>query len=545
MRANTILRNGRIVAFDPELPTATTIAIAGGRIVAVGDDQIVSEMGGPDTVTVDLEGRSVTPGLIDAHVHPAFGVERTIGADLAGVTRPDDLLSRLRAEADATPPGAWVRAFNLSYAVFASMPMRADAIDSAVNGRPAAVFLFDGHTMLVSHAALAEAGISGAQSFPDTSEIVVDDSGCATGQLREESAIALILNAAPRPSEREIRNQVSEVYRKMAAVGLTGLCVMDGDRTSFDRLDAMDRQGTLPLRIVTALDHAPGQRNRLPERMAMRDECGARWRGGVIKLYADGVIDTGTGWLYEPDTFGDGGYGLWNDPAEFREVVRDYAAAGFQLAVHAIGDRAIGETIDAFLATGVRSVRGAPHRLEHLESLSDNDLRRIGDAGITASMQPAHLQWSKPDNSDAWGLRLGHKRASRGWRAGDVSRAGIPLALGSDWPVAQFDPRIVMAWARLRRTPGDRNAPVIVGDQRLSALTALKAYTRGAALAQGDDDLGEIAVGYRADLAIWDKNPVEVDADDLVDVGIHATLIDGITTGPAVDAEIDRTRRLP
>lgn len=305
---------------------------------------------------------------------------------------------------------------------------------------------------------------------------------------------------------------------------------MDGDAEAIDFLEEMAETGPgLPVRLVTALRHGPERDDDgIAEFISLRDRKGRRWRGGVIKMFLDGVIDTGTGWLSEPDTKGEGLLPFWPDPAHYAKTVETYAAAGFQIATHAIGDRAISAAIDAYLAAGVISKSGAPHRIEHLEYLADEDLPRLAAAGITASMQPLHLQWRKADGSDTWASRLGPERTKRAWRIRDIMRSGAPLALGSDWPVAQLDARIGMAWARLRRTPGDRDGFVFEPDQCLTAQEALDGFTTWSAAAQGDGGhLGKIEVGFKADVALWAEDPVAVDADDLVDVPVDLTVVGG------------------
>ena len=411
----------------------------------------------------------------------------------------------------------WVRGWNLDYDLFSTLPLTAAAIEDAVLGLPTLLMFFDGHTALASRAGLHRAGITGARSFTDTSEIIVDSAGVPTGELREDSAFDLVLKAAPALTTAQTADRVREIFGQLGASGVTGGCIMDGNRASLDLLDEVDSSGAgLPLRIVSALAHNPGyDEDRTQDYLSMRDRSGARWRGGLIKLFNDGVIDTGTGWLYEPDTQGEGLVSFWQDPTEFDRVVRRYSAAGFQIATHAIGDRAIGTTIDAYLAAGVHSGR-APHRIEHLECTADRDLARMAAAGITASVQPLHLQWRKADASDAWAARLGPERAAKAWRVRDMIDAGALVALGSDWPVAQLDSRIGMAWARLRRTPGRPDAPVFEPEQVLTATEALLGYTAWAAEAQGDRDLGRIAPGFAADFAVWDDNPLTVSADELL-----------------------------
>ena len=513
-----------------------SIAIADGRILAVGGaDEIAEAFRGAQTRIDDAAGATITPGLIDAHLHPIQGVELCQGIDLGRVRDIAGLRDALAAEAARVrreTSDGWVRAWNLDYAVFEGAPLTSALIDDAVGDVPAMVFFFDFHTALVSSEALRRAGITGARVFEDSSEIVVDGSGAPTGELREDSSYQPVLAVAPQPSREETLESARATFARMRRSGLTGGTIMDGNSDTLDLLEALDESGLgLPVRIVSAMDVKPVYT--AAERAAIaaqRDRGGKRWRGGVIKLYADGVIDTGAGWLYEADTDGQGLDGFWPDQADFVTAVQEFHAAGFQIATHAIGDRAVGETITAYETVGSRSLAGVPHRIEHLETLDPRDLARLAETGITASLQLPHLQWRIADGSDEWARRLGPVRASRAWAAGSVLRAGAPLALGSDWPIAELDARVGLAWSMLRREPGARDAFVYEPEERLTAAEALHGYTRGAALAQGDDDLGVIRPGARADLAVWAEDPLEVSGDDLAELPVRATYLDGLHT---------------
>lgn len=540
MFAETIIVNASVHTLDPAQPGCDTIVIAGGRVVATGDAALVKEHRGSRTTVVDAQGHTVTPGLIDAHIHPVEGVEATVGVDFGGVKTLDGFLAVLRAETDrvlADEPTGWVRGWNVDYSVFEGRAMTAELIEDAVRGLPTFLQLFDLHTALASRAALKAANITGPRRFPDSSEIVVTEEGVPTGELREATACALVAAAAPAMSRAQAVRRARDIMMNLSKSGITAGSIMDGDIASLDFLDEIDRTDAgLPVRLVAALGHKPGlDAGSVRDYLAAKDRHGRRWRGGLIKMFLDGVIDTGTGWMYEADTSGEGLHSFWPDPSEYAAAVRHYSEAGFQIATHAIGDKAIGVAIDAYIAAGVPSARNAPHRIEHLECLADQDLAKLADAGITASMQPLHMQWRNADGSDSWASRLGPNRASLAWRVQDVLTAGAPLALGSDWPVAQYDVRIGMAWAQLRRTPGQPDAHVFEPAQRLSPTETLKGFTLWAARAQGDHDAGSIRPGYRADLTMWADDPLKVSGDQLIDVPITSTWIDGaaVFTGDA------------
>ena len=197
--------------------------------------------------------------------------------------------------------------------------------------------------------------------------------------------------------------------------------------------------GDLTCRAVVPLWQTPETTvEEMHAQLPLRDEHGRLWRAGVAKFFIDGVIDTGTGWLYEPDTLGDGTEPFWPEPERYAAAVKLFAQAGFQCSTHATGDRGVRAALDAYLAAGAPG--GVPHRIEHIETLTDVDLDRFVREGVVASMQPLHMQWRRADNSDSWAARLGPERVARAWRTADLLRAGTRLALGSDWPVAQNDP---------------------------------------------------------------------------------------------------------
>ena len=530
--ADTVIVNATVHTLDPRQPSASTIVIANGRILAAGGEHLLGEHRGPRTQVHDANGQTITPGLIDGHIHPIQGSELTVGVDFGSVSTFEGFLAALRTEAArvlSEDTAGWVRGWNLDYGVFEGRRISADLIEEAIYGLPAYILLFDLHTALASREALRLSGITGGRRFCDSSEIVVDDDGNPTGELRESTAYELVGSTAPALSAAQAVERAREVISSLSRTGITSGTVMDGDLASLDFIDSIDSTGSgLPVRLVSALEHRPGlAAEEAQSYLLSKDRRGRRWRGGLVKLLLDGVIDTGTGWLYEPDTLGGGLKSFWPDPADYAATVKQFSDAGFQIATHAIGDRAIGAAIDAYVSVGVRSRRGAPHRIEHLECLADRDLARLSTAGITASMQPLHMQWRKADGSDSWSSRLGAERSKRAWRIRDVIDSGAPVALGSDWPVAQCDARIGMAWARLRRIPGQTDAPVFEPSQRLTALEALKGFSVWAAVAQGDHDQGTIRPGNKADLAIWADDPLLVSADDLIELPIESTWVDG------------------
>jgi hypothetical protein len=248
---------------------------------------------------------------------------------------------------------------------------------------------------------------------------------------------------------------------------------------------------------------------------------------GGVKFFIDGTVEGGTAWLEHADCHGQGTDAFWRDPAAYTRAVRHFAATRVQTATHAIGDAGVRHVIDSLAGVDTGGVR---HRVEHLETLPLDDVRRLVRAGLVASMQPSHTGYTRADLSDEWATRLGADRAARAWVCRDVRDAGGVLVLGSDWPIAGYDAREVLGYARLRRRPGTADVPVVPA-QALTGLMALEGMTSHAAIADGAaTDGGRIAVGCRADLTSFTLDPVDAPADEVADAPIRLTVSGGRIT---------------
>lgn len=264
------------------------------------------------------------------------------------------------------------------------------------------------------------------------------------------------------------------------------------------------------------------------ELLALQGRSGRLWSVAAVKLFIDGTIDGGTAWLHEADCHGQSTQAYWQDPHDYTEAVRVRAQAGVQTATHAIGDAAVQHVLDT-LAKVVPAGSAVRHRIERIETLPSDQVPRFAELGVVASMQPSHATYyTRADHSDNWSRRLGDERADRAWRCRDLLEAGAVLTLGSDWPIAPFDPRGVMAAARLRR-PAERPDLGPVGPaQALTARQALYGYTVAPALAASAGHLGgRIAAGYRADLTAFAASPLSTPAADLPGVPVTLTMVDG------------------
>jgi predicted amidohydrolase YtcJ len=524
--ADRAVLGARIRTLDPAQPRATALAWRRGTIVAVGGDAAVREACDGRTELIDGDGLAIVPGLVDAHQHPLMGADATVGADLAGLSTVDEVRAALASEHARCAPGQWVQGYALEYATFDGVELSGELVADAVGGAPAYLTFFDYHTALATPAALASAGIAGPHPLAGSAEVVCRD-GRPTGALLESAAFELVTRVMPQPTHEQRRARRAEALRRMAAAGLTAVHGMDGKPATHDELRELEARGELSVRIVAPLHVEPDTPWEALERWtALRDVHGERWRGGVAKFFIDGVIEPGTAWLEEPDTAGRGLEPLWPDPEQFTRAVALFAAAGFQCATHAIGDRAVRHTLDAYSAAG--AAPGVRHRIEHIETIGDEQLARFAAEDVVASMQAIHLQWARADGTDPWSRALGPERAARAFRCHDLVASGALLALGSDWPVADFDPRPGMAWARLRRPPGEPGVAPIGPRQALTAQQTLLGYTRDAWRAVGEEmHAGRIAVGMRADLTGFAFDPVDCPPDDLPGLPVRLTVVAG------------------
>jgi predicted amidohydrolase YtcJ len=262
-------------------------------------------------------------------------------------------------------------------------------------------------------------------------------------------------------------------------------------------------------------------------RLPLAREHGRRWRAGTAKFFLDGVLDSGTAWLVDPGPDGANAHPFWPDVGRYAELVRRFTAAGFSAITHAVGDGAVRGALDAYEAAGPPA-RGK-HRVEHIETLMDDDLPRFRALDVAASMQPLHMEGlDDPSTPSSWVDGLSEGRYERGFRTADLVASGAILPLGSDWSVADFDPRVGLAWAQLRRKPGHPDRVPYLPEQALTAEQALRGYTVWAAAVAGDEEVGgRLRAGMRADITALAADPTQVTPDELPDVPVRLTVVDG------------------
>ncbi|WP_336630561.1 MULTISPECIES: amidohydrolase [unclassified Microbacterium] len=500
------------------------LAISDGRIVATGDRSDARDWIGPRTRLVRREG-VVLPGLVDAHAHPVLGARVARGMDLRDVRTLDALRDVLAAARRRTPDG-WLLGWGLSHEVGAGAPLTAAAFADAVGDAPMLLRMFDAHSALASSAALARAGVCGPRDFASGAHVEADAAGIPTGMLHEHEAIELVERLIPEEPPSAVAARLADAFDRMAAAGLTGAHVMDFEGDPTRLYEAVEDEDRLPLRLRIHPWVDPSSTPEDWETLIAATGSGGRlWRRHGVKLFLDGTIDNGTAWLTRPDGHGRSVRSTWPSAERYAAAIARFAAAGVPTATHAIGDAAVRHAADS-IAAARAAHPGSRHRIEHLELTDDDIVDAVARSGAVASMQPTHCtRFVRADGRDNWSERVGPARAAQGWRTRSLADRGVTLALGSDWPIAPFDPREVLADAQTRSHAG---APPVVPREALTARQALAGYTTGAAAAAGcSADEGRVAVGMRADLTVLSADPASVAPDELAGLEVRATVVDG------------------
>ncbi len=529
MAAEYAIVNASIQTMDPAQPTASAIAWSGDQIVAVGDDATIREAIDGATQVVDAHGAAVTPGIVDGHQHLFQGAVFAQGLDLDRVSNLADLREKIAAERKRIGPGAWLLGFALEYAALEGASYHSSLLDAAAGDGPMFLYALDVHTGFVNTKALEIAGITGPMQLADASIVVCDAKDQPTGELLEMAAMQLVLSKVPTPTKDQRMAWYRQTVADQNAVGITEIHLMDGNLEIVDVLDELESTDSLNMRVLLHHFVYPyTDIDEVNEMMQTHRRSGTRWQADGVKFMLDGVIDTGTAWLEEPDTHGMGTEPMWPELSLYHQRVKDFHNAGYRIATHAIGDRAVREVLDVYAALPGNS-RGR-HRIEHIETAPDGTIARFAPQGVTASMQPIHMRWLAHDLTDPWSQRLGSDRCQHGWRSGDITAEGALVVLGSDWPVAPYDPRMGFFAAQKRRAHDVDYTQALGSARVMTGFETLAGYTRNAAQAVGAQDVrGMLRPGMKADLVMWQEDPSKVNPDDVVSLPILRTVVGGQT----------------
>lgn len=530
MHADAIVLAGHVetLAGTTAGPSANAVAIADGRIVAVGDITALEAVRGPGTVVHTFPGATILPGLTDVHAHPVWGsIEIGSGVDLGGAATLDQVCTRLAEAAHGQPADAWITGFDLDVNVFDGDPT-GTVFAQRFPGRPISLMTRDAHALVVSPRVVELAGLTGREEFTDASSIEVGPDSRPTGFVVELQAMDLVFAHYPDVPVDTAAGYVRHQLDLLARSGLTGLHALDFTDPSEAVYRHIEEHGELPLRIrcspLVPADSAPKVWQDIADLQGRR---GRRWHVEGAKFMLDGTADNGTAWFDRPDIHGENREPLWRDTEAYRAAMRFFTERGIPTATHAIGDQAVRFALDVIEEVG--PVARAPHRIEHLESIPDDLLDRFAALDVVASLQPVHgTRHTHADATDNWSRRIGPDRVARGWRTRDLLDHGAVVALGSDWPIGPGDPRIGLADCQLRRPVEEPDTAPVQPEQAITAREAYTGMTGAAAYAAGaSDDLGRIAPGHLADLTVFAANPLDLAPDAQPGNAVLATVVGG------------------
>jgi predicted amidohydrolase YtcJ len=517
--ASIVLVGGDVKTMDPDHPHATAVAIAGTQIVAVGEDKAIRAMVGPTTKVIDLGGRTVTPGMVDAHCH-LYG----LGIDMENVS-----VRALPTEADTVkvvvdaavtrPANEWLIGRGWDQNRWPGQQFPTKATLDAISDRPVMLKRIDGHAIWVNSIALKAAGITKDTKDPAGGKIVRDKTGEPTGVL-VDNATDLVEAKVPEPDEAQRQRRIERAIDKAIATGITGVHEMGIDEATAEVYRKLDRTRTLPLRVYAYMSGDASK----PERFATPPAAATphfAMRG--VKFFADGALGSRGARLYADYDDDKGNRGLWvTEPAQLAKGVDAAIAGGWQVAIHAIGDAAIGAVLDAYLASNAAHPGDHRSRIEHTQVIAPADVKRMADAHAIASMQPTHATSDMP-----WAeARVGKTRilGAYAWRTMFDNK--IPLASGSDFPVEDVGPLLGIYASVTRQDANGKPEGGWYPKQRMTLDEAIAGFTSGAAFAEfAEGTRGVIAVGKTADLTIFDR---ALAADkSLLETKADYTIVDG------------------
>jgi predicted amidohydrolase YtcJ len=523
-QADLALTGGRIFTANDAAPWADAIAVAKGRIIAVGTDREIARTIGPRTTVLDVRGKLVIPGLIDAHTHFASGGRSLIGLSFRGVASIQKIREMIASRIRELPAGALISGSAYDHTLFpgGTWPSRQD-LDAVAPSNPVVIERVDGHSIWVNSLALKMAGITKDTKDPFGGEILRDpETGEPTGILTEAAA-GLVRIAGPE-ADSTPEEDIVRALEHAAALGLTGVHT-DSSLAETAIYRKLAAAGRLTLRVYAWLP-IEGMKDCLRQGIR-RGQGDDMVRIGFLKAFIDGTLGSGTALMFAPFSDEPGKIGLPQMPeADFDALIAEAQANGFQTGTHAIGDKGVSWVLDAIeRAQRKYGNKGLRHRIEHAQVIVPADLERFATLGVIASMQPTHCT----TDMRFCEARIGNER-SRGayaWRS--LLDKGVRLAFGSDWPVEPLDPMRGL-YAAVTRTNIESGSPESgwFPGQRLTMAEAIGLFTKGAAYASFEEDIkGTLEPGKLADMVVLSKDLFAIPPREILTTQAEVTILGG------------------
>lgn len=525
--ADLLLVNGKIWTGNAAQPTAEAVACRHGRIVAVGRTGDIRQLAGTGTQVVDLRGKLAVPGFNDAHLHFTQGGQHLASVQLRTARSQAEFRERIAGFAARLPKGRWITGGEWDHENWkpAALPT-CQLIDAVTPDNPVLVSRLDGHMALANSLALKLAGITRETPDPPGGAIVRDASGEPTGVLRD-AAMGPVSRVIPGHSEEEIMEAIRAAMRYAARNGVTSVQDMSASPETFRLYQKLLERGELTVRIYGA-QPLPSWR-KLADVGVRAGFGNDKLRFGLMKGFADGSLGATTALFFEPylDSPNTTGLAASEMIPESRmlKAIRGAAAAGLQVGIHAIGDKANHLILNMYEeAERAAGSNGQRFRIEHAQHLRREDIPRFGKLRVVASMQPYHCiddgRWAEK--------RIGAERAKGTYAFRTLLDTGAVLAFGSDWPVAPAEPLMGIYAAVTRRTRDDLHPAGWVPEQKIQVGEALRAYTMGSAYASfAENAKGSIEPGKLADIAVISDDILTINPADIEKARVLMTVFDG------------------
>lgn len=522
----TILFNGNIITLDHRRPQASALAISYGRIVALGTDSDIQRLAESTTKRVNLEGKTVLPGLADAHLHWEAQARALKSVNVFEAPSKELALERVAERARKTAVGDWITGQGWTQDLWSdrAFPGKSD-LDVVAPQNPVFLSAKSGHAGWVNSAALAAAGITNSTPDPEGGQIMRDGDGAATGVLLE-TAMEIVEDQIPNPAPDQLADMMRDAQALALKSGITMIHDFD-EPTCLVALQILRERGQLDLRVLKQIN-----RNWLDAALdsGIRRGFGDDWiRIGALKLFADGALGPKTALMFEayegePDNFGMAVV----DKEEMVELVSRASRFGLPSSIHAIGDKAVHDVLDVFEivrreeAARSEATDSRRHRIEHVQIIHPQDAGRLAELDVIASMQPIHATSDMAAADRYWGARNHYAYNPR-----LQLDQGARVAFGSDAPVEPLDPFLGIHAAITRQRDG-RPDGGWYPDARLSLRESLLGFTQGPAYAAGmEDRLGKLGEGCLADLIVLDQDIAQVEPDAIPELEILGAMVDG------------------
>ena len=525
--ADLVLVNGKIWTVNDKQPEVEAVAVLGNRIAAIGSTGEIRKWIGANTKVIDLQGRRVTPGFNDSHVHFLDGGMGLASVQLRDARTPEEFRDRIRDFAAKLPKGRWILNGNWDHENWTppNLPTRR-LIDAVTPDNPVFINRLDGHMCLANSLALKLAGVTRETPDPPGGTIVRDANGEPTGVLKD-AAMSYVSKVIPNPGEEVIAEAIRAAMRYAAENGVTSVQDMSASPEVFAVYQKLLANGELTVRIY---GHQPLSEWGRLARAGIRAGFGNdKIKIGGLKGFADGSLGSTTALFFEPYLDDPKTSGLPSDEMfpenKMLNNILGADKAGLQIAVHAIGDKANKTILDMFAEVEKQNgARDRRLRIEHAQHLRMEEIKRFGSQRVIASMQPYHAiddgRWAEN--------RIGPNRAKGTYAFRSLLDAGATLAFGSDWFVAPMEPMMGIYAAVTRRTLDNKRPQGWVPEQKITVAEAVRAYTMGSAYASGDEKIkGSIEVGKLADLAVLSADIFKIDPVEIEKAKVVMTVFDG------------------